>query len=341
MASKVFGIDFGTSTIKIYKKNEGVIFDEKNLIAICNGQAVAIGNEAFEMLGKAPDNYTITYPVKNGVIADIKNMLLLLNEAFYKLEKKYGKVSGAEIIVATPTDITEVEQRAYFDLASNCIAKPKKVRVVQKPVACAIGSGLEVMDASGVMVVDMGANTTEISIMSIGGIVSSKLIPIGGNTFDEAIINNVRKKYNLIIGHATAENLKKQLAFAVDPEHLTATACGKDVLSGLPIVVEIDSEFITETIKDSLNQILDSVRAILENAPPEISADIIDTGVFIAGGSAYIRNLDKFFSSDTELSIHICDDPANTVVKGLGIILEEGGRFDEIAFYSAQLSHLG
>ncbi len=341
MASKVFGIDFGTSTIKIYKKNEGVIFDEKNLIAICNGQAVAIGNEAFEMFGKAPDNYNITYPVKNGVIADIKNMLLLLNEAFYKIEKKYGKVSGAEIIVATPTDITEVEQRAYFDLATNCIAKPKKVRIVQKPVACAIGSGLEVMDASGVMVVDMGANTTEISIMSIGGIVSSRLIPIGGNTLDEAITNNVRKKYNLIIGHATAENLKKQLAFACNPEHLTATACGKDVLSGLPIVVEIDSEFITETIKDALNQILDSVRAILENAPPEISADIIDTGIFLAGGSAYIRNLDKFFSQDTELTTHVCVDPANTVVKGLGIILEEGGRYDEIAFYSAQLSHLG
>jgi rod shape-determining protein MreB len=341
MAAKVFGIDFGTSTIKIYRKNEGVIFDQKNLIALCNGQAVAIGDEAFRMLGKAPDNYTITYPVKNGVIADINNMLILLNEAFAQIEKKVGKITGSEIIVATPTDITEVEQRAYFDLASNCIAKPKKVRIVQKPIACAIGTGLEVMNASGVMVVDIGADTTEISIMSIGGIVSSKLVPIGGNTFDSLIINNVRKKYNLIIGNATAETLKKELAFACEPEHLTYKICGKDVLSGLPIDMEMDSEMITETISESLYQIVDNVKAILENAPPEISADIMDSGIFIAGGSANIRNIDKLFASETMLDINICEDPSNNVVKGLGIILESGSKYNSVAFASGQISRIG
>lgn len=341
MAKNVFGIDFGTSTIKIYKKNAGVIFDQKNLIALCQGQAVAIGDEAFEMLGKAPENYTITFPVKNGVISDIKNMLLLLNEAFLQIERKSGKISGAEIIVATPTDITEVEQRAYFDLASNCIAKPKKVRIVQKPIASAIGTGLNVMDASGVMVVDIGADTTEISLMSIGGIVSSKLIAIGGNTFDELIINNVRKKYNLIIGNATAETLKKQLAFACEPDHLTYKICGKDVLTGLPVDAEMDSEFIHETISESLYQIVDNVKTLLESAPPELSADIMDAGVFIAGGSANIRKLDKLFASETMLDINICEDPSNNVVKGLGIIIEEGSKYNAVTFSFGQISRIG
>ncbi|MCR5823288.1 MAG: rod shape-determining protein [Lachnospiraceae bacterium] len=341
MASRVFGIDFGTSSIKIYKKNEGVIFDEKNLIAICNGQPVAIGNEAFQMLGKAPDNYQITYPVKNGVIADIKNMLLLLNEAFKKIEKKYGKITGSEIIVATPTDITEVEQRAYFDLAANCIAKPRNVKIVNKPVACAIGTGIEIMNASGAMVVDIGANTTEISIMSIGGIVSSKLVPLGGNDLDRAIINNVRKKYNLIIGDTTAEYLKKELAFALEPEHLTAKIYGKDVLSGLPIDMVIDSEFVTDTIKESLDLLVDNVKALLEKVSPELSADIIDSGIFISGGSANIRKLEQLFNRETELDIHICEEPSDNVVKGLGIIIEEGGKYNAVAFAANQISHLG
>lgn len=339
MSGKVFGIDFGTSTIKIYKKGEGVIFDEKNLIALCNGQAVAIGNEAFQMLGKAPENFQIIYPVKNGVIADIKDMLLLLNSAFSKIENKYGKVAGCEIIVATPTDITEVEQRAYFDLASNCTAKPKKVRVVKKPVACAIGIGLSVMDASGVMVVDMGANTTEISIMSLGGIVSSKLVPVGGNNFDNEIINNVRKTYNIVIGHVSAEMLKKELAFACNPVHKTCKVCGKNVLTGLPIEVEIDSEFISDTIHEKLTIILDNVRALLEKVSPEISADIIDTGIYISGGCARIANLDILFNKETELDIHICEAPSNNVVNGLGTIIEEGGDYLEIAFTSNQISH--
>ena len=185
MSAKVFGIDFGTSTIKIYRKNEGVIFDEKNIIALCNNEVMAIGDEAFEMLGKAPDNFFVTYPVRNGVIADIANMLALLNKAFKVIIEKSGKISGADIIVATPTDVTEVEKRAFFDLAASSIAKPKKVRVVEKPVADAIGSGLDVMDARGVMVVNIGADTTEISIMSLGGIVLSKLVTTGGNLTSE------------------------------------------------------------------------------------------------------------------------------------------------------------
>ncbi len=341
MSAKVFGIDFGTSTIKIYRKNEGVIFDEKNIIALCNNEVMAIGDEAFEMLGKAPDNFTVTYPVKNGVIADIANMLALLNKAFKAIADKGGKITGADIIVASPTDITEVEKRAFFDLAASSVAKPKKVRVVEKPIADAIGAGLDVMNASGVMVVDIGADTTEISIMSLGGIVLSKLVTIGGNKFDELIISNVRKKYNLVIGNKTAEVIKKKLAYAMEPEHETIKVYGRDVMNGLPTEAEIDSEFVYETINESLHSIVDAVRIILEKTPPEISSDIIDAGIYITGGSANIKKIDELFAKETELPIFVSTDPANTVVNGLGKMLEESSKYDCLAFSLKQTYYGG
>ena len=341
MSTKVFGIDFGTSTIKIYRKNEGVIFDEKNIIALCNNEVMAIGDEAFEMLGKAPDNFLVTYPVKNGVIADIANMLALLNKAFKTIIDKTGKISGADIIVAAPTDVTEVEKRAFFDLAASSIAKPKKVRVVEKPIADAIGSGLDVMNASGVMVVDIGADTTEISVMSLGGIVLSKLVTIGGNKFDEVIISNVKKKYNLVIGNKTAEIIKKKLAYAINPEHETIKVYGRDVMSGLPTEAEIDSEFVYETISESLHSIVDAVRSILEKTPPEISSDIIDSGIYLTGGSANIKKIDELFAQETELPIKVAEDPANTVVNGLGKILEESSKYDCLAFSLKQTYYGG
>ena len=341
MSAKVFGIDFGTSTIKIYRKNEGVIFDEKNIIALCNNDVMAIGDEAFEMLGKAPDNFLVTYPVKNGVIADIANMLALLNKALKSIIDKSGKISGADIIVAAPTDVTEVEKRAFFDLAASSIAKPKKVRVVEKPIADAIGSGLDVMNASGVMVVNIGADTTEISIMSLGGIVLSKLVTTGGNKFDELIISNVKKKYNLIIGQKTAETIKKKLAYAINPEHETIKVYGRDVMSGLPTEAEIDSEFVYETINESLHSIVDAVRIILEKTPPEISSDIIDAGIYITGGSANIKKIDELFAGETELDVKVAEDPANTVVNGLGKILEDSGKYDCLAFSLKQTYYGG
>jgi len=341
VSTKVFGIDFGTSTIKIYRKNEGVIFDEKNIIALCNNEVMAIGDEAFEMLGKAPDNFLVTYPVKNGVIADIANMLALLNKAFKTIIDKTGKISGADIIVAAPTDVTEVEKRAFFDLAASSVAKPKKVRVVEKPIADAIGSGLDVMNASGVMVVDIGADTTEVSVMSLGGIVLSKLVTIGGNKFDEVIISNVKKKYNLVIGNKTAEIIKKKLAYAINPEHETIKVYGRDVMSGLPTEAEIDSEFVYETISESLHSIVDAVRIILEKTPPEISSDIIDSGIYLTGGSANIKKIDELFARETELPIKVADDPANTVVNGLGKILEDSSRYDCLAFSLKQTYYGG
>lgn len=324
MAGKLFGIDFGTSTIKIYKKNEGVIFDAKNIIAIADGnRVIAIGDNAFEMYGKAPSNIEVDYPVKNGVIANIANMLSLLNHAFDDISKEHGKVTGAEFYVAAPTDITEVEKRAFFDLVASSSAKSKKIRIVEKPIADALGAGLDVTTARGVMIVDIGADTTEVSIISLGGIVLSKLIPIGGNKLDESIILNVKKQYNLVIGNKTAETIKRELASALPGEEKSIKVFGRDVVTGLPTEKEINSSFVYETISEHLYSIIDAVRIILERTPPEISSDIIDLGIYITGGSANIRYLDQLMSHETDLKINICNDSANTVVNGLGKIIED------------------
>lgn len=324
MASKIFGIDFGTSTMKIYRKNEGVIFDAKNIIAIADGnRVIAIGDDAFEMYGKAPSNIEVDYPVRNGVIANIANMLSLLNHALDQLSKEHGKFAGAEFYVAAPTDITEVEKRAFFDLVASSNAKSKKIKLVEKPIADALGAGLDVTNARGVMIVDIGADTTEVSIMSLGGIVLSKLIPVGGNKLDESIILNVKKQYNLVIGNKTAETIKRELACALPCEERTVKVFGRDVVTGLPTEKEISSNFVYETISEHLYSIIDAVRIILERTPPEISSDIIDLGIFVTGGSANIRGLDQLMSHETDLKINICNDSANTVVNGLGKIIED------------------
>jgi len=340
--SKTYGIDLGTRVLKIYKKNEGVIYDAKNIIAVADGnRIIAVGDEAFEMFGKAPSNIEVTYPVKFGVIADIKHMQAMLNIVFDEISANNGKMNGADFIVTAPTDITEVEKKAFIDLVASTNVKPHKVRIVERPIADALGVGLNVTDASGVMVVDIGADTTEISVLSLGGIVLSRLIPIGGNKFDEDIISSVKKKYNLIIGNKTAEIIKINLATAVcpDPEKIkTIKVFGRDVVSGLPLEKEIDSEFVYESIKEHLHNIVDSVRIILEHTPPEISSDIIDSGIFVTGGSAQIDELATLLSTETELTVNICADPANTVALGLGQIIERND-LDSLAYVLKQMNY--
>ena len=340
--SKVYGIDLGTRALKIYKKNDGVIYDAKNILAIKdNSTIIAIGDEAFEMYGKAPSNIEVTYPVKYGVIADIKNMQALLNLVFDEIGKTQGKLNGAEFIITAPTDITEVEKKALVDLVANTNAKPRKVRIVERPIADALGAGLNVCEASGVMVVDIGADTTEISVLSLGGIVLSRLIPIGGNKFDDDIINSVKKKFNLVIGNKTAEVIKINLATAIAPEennNPTIKVHGRDVVNGLPTEKEIDTAFVYESIGEHLRSIVDSVKIILEHTPPEIASDIIDSGIYVTGGSSQIRNLDVLLGSETELKINICNDSANTVALGLGKIIENSA-YDSLAYVLKQATY--
>jgi len=324
MASKTFGIDFGTSTIKIYKKGEGIIVDERNIIAIANKkQVIAVGDEAYEMHEKAPKNINVTYPIRNGVIADFNCMLDLINHMNNQMKGKSSTFNPTEFIVATPTDITEVEKRAFFDLITSSNAKAKKVRVVEKPIADALGVDLDVTSAHGVMIVNIGADTTEVSVLALGGIVLSKLIPVGGNKLDESIKTYVKKKYNLIIGDKTAETLKKELASAVPCEESELSVYGRDVVTGLPLSINVSSSMVYEAISEYLYSIVDAIRIILERTPPEISSDIIDSGIYITGGSANIRNLDELISKETDLKINIADNAANSVVIGLGKIIED------------------
>lgn len=324
MAKKILGIDLGTSTIKIYKKGEGIILDERNIIAIANKKdVIAVGNEAFEMFEKAPANINVSYPVSYGVIADIANMQSLLNHLLRQKQEAGSRFQNTSVIIAIPTDITEVEKRAFYDLIANSAAKANTIYMVEKPIADALGAGLDITNARGVMTVDIGADTTEISIMSLGGIVLSKLIPVGGNKLDESIKLYVKKKYNLIIGDKTAEIIKKQLATATGDEELTMKVYGRDVVKGLPSEMEISSRMVYESIKEYLYAIIDSIKIILERTPPEISSDIIDSGIYVMGGSANIRNLDRLIQQETDLDVNICKDASNAVALGLGRIMEE------------------
>lgn len=336
MSKRVFGIDFGTSMIKIYKKDNGIVLDEKNVIAIANRKnMIAAGNEAYDMFEKSPINISVSYPVKNGVIADIANMQALLNKFLKDIN---GTKHGVQFFVAVPTDITEVEKRAFYELVANSNAKPKSIGMIDKPIAAAIGIGLDITNARGVMTVDIGADTTEISIMSLGGIVLSKLISVGGNRLDESIKLFVKKKYNLVIGNKTAEVIKKSLSSAFPMDEVYVKAYGRNVVSGLPSEMDISSSMVYEALKEHFYAIIDAVKIILERTPPEISSDIIDSGIYITGGSAHIRNIDRLIAEQTDLKINICKDPENSVVNGLGAIIEDPNLYS-LAYSPKQTSY--
>ena len=373
MIGKVYGVDLGTSLIKIYKKGKGIVVSQRNIIAIENNKYVlAVGDEAYEMYEKAPESVNVTQPIRNGVIADIANMERLFSE-FMKKTSKTGKLQPAEYVVAIPTDITEVEKRAFVDLIEGSRAKVKKVKIVAKPIAACVGAGLNVNEAYGVMMVDIGASTTEVSVISLGGIVISDLIPIGGDTFNEAIINVVKKRFNLLIGKKTAFQLKKRLGniekineeltdsekLAKEVEQMLEADAeakvndneasddnkdkvnnkemkvyGRNFLTGLPQQVTITSDMIVEAMKEPLESIMESIKRILERTPPEISSDIIDSGIYISGGSATIKGIDKLVHEHTGLNVNVCDDPENAVIRGLGEIIENPSLDGLVSQYS-------
>ncbi len=326
MTYKTYGIDFGTSTIKIYQKNSGIVLDEKNILAIekTNNVKKIIegGNKAYEMHGKAPSNIVVTYPVRNGVIADLADMQALLNYLLRKMNKG-KKMSASEFYVAIPCDITDVEKRAFIDLIYMSDARARDIKVVRKPIADAVGVGLDVASANGNMVVNIGADTTEISVISLGGIVISNLIPVGGNQFDESIMSYVRKNDNLLIGEKTAEGIKKQLASAFPTEDQSITVYGRNLVKGLPVKINVDSSMVFNSIVEQLYSIIDSIKYTLERTPPEISSDIMESGIYITGGSATLLGLDKLISDETGLKVNVCEDSANTVINGLGRIIED------------------
>ena len=324
MLGKSIGIDLGTKRIKYYRKGDGIIFDEENCIAIENKDEIrAIGDEAAEMVGRTPETIEVIYPVNRGVIANVSAMELLFNASFDRIYGKAKRASGTNFVIALPTDITEVEKRSFADLVHKSGLKPKNVSLVDKPICVAMAAGLDIMKAKGVMTVDVGADTTEIAIIALGGIVRSRLLPTAGNKFDESICNYIRQKCALVIGKSNAEQLKMGIAGAVSGQFLTMQVNGRDVVTGLPKRMEIESDLVYEAIKDDLKNITENIKSTLEHIPPEVSSDIIDAGIYVTGGSARIGNFDKLLNAETSLKINILEDPQDSVINGLGKLIDE------------------
>ena len=324
MLGKSIGIDLGTKRIKYYRKGDGIIFDEENCIAIENRDEIrAIGDEAAEMVGRTPETIEVIYPVNRGVIANVSAMELLFNASFDRIYGKAKRASGTNFVIALPTDITEVEKRSFADLVHKSGLKPKNVSLVDKPICVAMAAGLDIMKAKGVMTVDVGADTTEIAIIALGGIVRSRLLPTAGNKFDESICNYIRQKCALVIGKSNAEQLKMGIAVAVSGQSLTMQVNGRDVVTGLPKRMEIESDLVYEAIKDDLKNITENIKSTLEHIPPEVSSDIIDAGIYVTGGSARIGNFDKLLNAETSLKINILEDPQDSVINGLGKLIDE------------------
>lgn len=316
MSSNIYGVDLGTANLKVYCKASGTILNEKNTIAIINkNQMYAYGDSAYAMYEKAPEQILVTFPIVNGVIADYNNMQAMLFEFLEKNTK--GKTRGAEFVIAVPTDITKVEKKAFSDIIYKSKAKPKNVLLCEKPIANAVGLGLNVNEPTGIMVVDIGADTTEISIISLGGLVLSHLLHFGGNRLDESIISYIRKNYNLVIGRKTACSLKEELSSALEGRDASMVIVGRDVVSGLPIEMEITASIVYEAIRDHLTNICTNIKLILEKTPPELAKDIIHAGIYITGGSSKIERLDELFSQITNIKVNRCDNPEESVAQGL------------------------
>lgn len=321
MANNTFGIDLGTSNIKIYSRNEDSVMVEKNMIAIENKSNIfAYGNSAFEMYEKAPVNIHISYPLCNGVIADIKNMETLVR--FFIEDLMKGSIRPADYLIAVPTDVTEVEKRAFYDLVKDANVKARKIMVVEKAVADGLGMDIDVKNSQGVLVVNVGYDTTEISILSLGGIVLSRLIKVGGLKFDEAIRNAVRKEFSLIIGGKTAENVKMSLR-ELEAEGKGAIVYGRDIVTGLPVEREIPTALVDESLDEHFNTIIDNVKVILERTPPELAADIYRHGVYLTGGASQVNHLAEKLGKGTGLKINASENPVESVVMGLAKIIKD------------------
>lgn len=320
MAVNAFGIDLGTCNIKIYNGFEEKITSQKNMIAIQNKKNVfAYGDQAFEMYEKAPASIVVSYPVTSGVIADINHMQILLKN--FISDAMGGNVKPADYYISVPTDITEVEKRAFFDLVKDSNVKARGIYIVEKAIADGIGLDVDVKNSQGILIVNIGFDTTEISILSLGGIVLSRLIKIGGKKFDESIRNIIRKEYNLLIGVKTAEKVKIALP-RLEAAQEDAVVYGRDIVTGLPVERSIPTNLIEKAMRESFEMIIDSVRVILERTPPELGADIYKKGIFLTGGSAGIGNLHEMIGRSTGLKVNFSPNGEESVAYGLSQVIK-------------------
>jgi rod shape-determining protein MreB len=321
--SSDMGIDLGTASTLVYLKNEGIVLCEPSVVAIEAGTSnvLAVGEEAKRMLGRTPGNIVAIRPMRDGVIADFEITEAMLRY-FIKKVHNSRRLVRPRIVIAVPSGITEVEKRAVKDSALH--AGAREVYMIEEPVAASIGVGLPIQEPSGNMIIDIGGGTTEMAVISLAGVVFSKSIRIGGDEMDEAIINYLKRTYNLMIGERTAEEIKIRIGSGYPmEEEMTMDVRGRDLVAGLPKMITITSEEIREALSEPIAQIVEAVRITLERTPPELSADLIEKGLILAGGGALLRGLDKLISEETSLPVHLADDPLTAVALGTGKVLSE------------------
>lgn len=321
--SKEIGIDLGTANTLVYLKGKGVILREPSVVAVNNhtGEVLAVGLDAKQMIGRTPGNITAIRPLKDGVIADFETTQGMLK---YFIRKAVGNspLSRPRVIICVPSGVTEVEKRAVVDSAMS--AGAKEAFLIEEPMASAIGAGLPVEEPSGSMVVDIGGGTSEVAVISLGGIVVSRSLRIAGDEFDDAIIHYIKKEYNLMIGERTSEDIKLKIGSAYPlPEEETYSISGRDLVTGLPKELSISSMEIREALREPINSVVDSIKYTLEKTPPELASDIMERGIMLAGGGALLKGLDKLISEETGIPVYIAEQPLDCVVLGTGKVLEE------------------
>ena len=324
-------IDLGTANTLVVLKGKGVVLNEPSVVAVVDEKGkksvIAVGDEAKTMLGRTPGNIQAIRPLKNGVIADF-----IVTEEMIKhfIKKVHNKKSFANprILICVPTGSTPVERKAIQDAA--LAAGARRVQLIEEPIAAAIGANLPIQEATGSMVVDIGGGTTEIAVMSLGGVVYSNSMRIAGDSMDQALIHYMRKKFNLLIGDATAEKLKKEIGTALATSNNTYQVKGRDIRSGTPKEISLKEEDTAEALSQTLSQIMAGIKDALENTPPELSADLVDMGLTLTGGGALLKNMDKFIAKETGLPVQIADDPLACVAIGTGKALEQEEIFSTI-----------
>lgn len=319
-STEEIGIDLGTANTLIYSKTKGIVLNEPGVVAIDinSKKVIAVGQEAKEMIGKTPKNIVPIRPLSEGVIADYDVTAQMLKELLKKVSKKIGlSMRKPTVVVCTPTGSTAVERRAIHNAVASYGAK--KVHLIEESVAAAIGSDLPVDEPIANVIVDIGGGTAEIGIISFGGVVSSNSVRVGGDQLDDEIIQYVRKMYNVMIGERTAENIKMEIGYAKeDHEEQTMEVRGRDMVTGLPKTITINSKEIYNAIKESLENILEAIRATLEECPPELSGDIVDHGIVLTGGGALLHGMKDWLASEIDVPVHIAPNPLEAVAIGTG-----------------------
>lgn len=318
------GIDLGTANTLVHLRGKGIVVNEPSVVAVQKdtGKILAVGNEAKEMIGRTPGNIVAIRPLKDGVIADFYTTQVMLKYFMEKAYKKSFLGLRPRVVICVPSGVTEVERRAVEESAYK--AGAKEVYIMEEPMAAAIGAGIPVDEPSGSMVVDIGGGTSEVAVISLGGIVTSKSLRIAGDEFDEAISNYIKKEYNLMIGDRTAEEIKINIgsAYPLEKEEWYEIK-GRDLITGLPKTIKVSSTEIRDALKEPVMAIVDAIKQTLEKTPPELAADIMERGIMLTGGGALLKGLDKLISKETGLPVHIAERPLDCVALGAGKALEE------------------